>query len=201
MPLLRRTLTAVETEVAYLLLGATLELNSYERILVRGRIKECESAVASLRRRQEGSVFDEKRPEKYTLTSLPDLVAVRVLAFPRRRLEEAERILRTRIQGWTADPIPGGTGEPIALKYHGHWRAGDRIRAEIQIVPLLIGLFWEIEHDAIYKPDETLRAAVRADAMKASTAGVLEALRQFEEQFGFQVDNRDDILSDENWPE
>ena len=198
---MRRTLTAVETEVAYLLLGPTLDLNSYERILVRGRIKECESAIGSLRRRQEYRSFIQDKAASYTLTSLPDLVAVRVLAFPRRRLEETERILRERIQGWTVDPIPGGTGEPIALKYHGHWRAGDRIRAEIQIVPLLIGLFWEIEHDAIYKPDETLRAAVRADAMKASTAGVLEALRQFEEQFGFQVDNRDVVLSDENWPE
>lgn len=198
---MRRTLTAVETEVAYLLLGTTLELNSYERILVRGRIKECESAIASLRRRQEGTVFDEKSPGKYTLTSLPDLVAVRVLAFPRRRLDEAERILRPRIQGWTVDPVPGGTGEPIALKYHGYWKVGDRIRAEIQIVPLLIGLFWEVEHDAIYKPDETLRAAVRADAMKACITDVLEALRRFEEQFGFQVENRDDVLSGGDWPE
>lgn len=198
---MRRTLTAVETEVAYLLLGATLELNSYERILVRGRIKECESAIASLRRRQEGTVFDQGQTEKYTLTALPDLVAVRVLAFPRRRLEDAERIIRSRIQGWTADPVSSVTGQPIALKYHGYWNTADRIRAEIQIVPLLIGLFWEVEHDAIYKPDETLRAAMRADAMKTSTAGVLDALRKFEEQFEYQVDNRDDLLSGENWPE
>lgn len=117
---MRRTLTAVETEVAYLLLAPTLGLNSYERILVRGRIKDCENAIESLRRRQEGSVFHHEWIERYTLTSLPDLVGVRVLAFPRQRVEEADRIIRMRIRSWIADPVSTSNAtEPIALKYHG----------------------------------------------------------------------------------
>jgi len=48
-PSMQRTLAQVETEVRYALLPLTLPLDRYERILVRGRLKECESSVDSLR--------------------------------------------------------------------------------------------------------------------------------------------------------
>lgn len=47
--------------------------------------------------------------------------------------------------------------EPIAIKYRGFWNADDQVKSEIQIASLLIGLFWEIEHSAIYKPGPNLR--------------------------------------------
>jgi ppGpp synthetase/RelA/SpoT-type nucleotidyltranferase len=198
-PVMRRTLTAIETEVAYLLLGPTLELHLYEQILVRGRIKECESAIA-LRRRQEGAVFDETRPQTYMLSSLPDLVGVRILAFPRQRIDEADRIIRARLKQWTFDPIPSGMPgtEPVAMKYHGFWNDDHRLRCEIQVVSLLIGLFWEVEHAAIYKPDRALRAAMRTEAMKARTAAVIDSLRRFEEEFGYQITTRDEAQFEEN---
>jgi ppGpp synthetase/RelA/SpoT-type nucleotidyltranferase len=195
---MRRALTAVETEVAYLLLGLTLELHPYERILIRGRVKDSESAIASLRRRQEGGAFDRRQTEKYSLLSLPDLVAIRVLAFPPQRLGEADRIIRARILGWTSDPIRNdANGEPIALKYHGYWNDGDRVRTEIQIVPLLIGLFWEVEHAAIYKPDPSLSRIMRTPAMNARTGDVIDALLRFEQEFEREIQTRFELLDEE----
>jgi len=190
LPAMRRTLTEIETEVSYALLPVTLELRRYERILVRARLKECESAVDSLRRRQEGGTFDTDRPNDYSLASLPDLVGVRVLTFPQRRFDDAHAAFLSRISEWTADPISGANPEdaPIALKYYGLWNQSDPITAEIQIVSLLIGLFWEVEHSAIYKPSPNLRGVAKSIVMKSKTTAVLTALREFEEEFDRQID-------------
>lgn len=55
---------------------------------------------------------------------------------------------------WTSDPILGGNDrdETIAFKYHGYCGTNANVRGELQVVPMLIGLFWEVEHSAIYKP-------------------------------------------------
>jgi len=54
---------------------------------------------------------------------------------------------------WSPDPVPSDDedGEP-----HGYCQASERIKGEIQIVSMLIGLFWEVEHSAIYKPASEL---------------------------------------------
>jgi hypothetical protein len=113
------------------------------------------------------------------------LAGVRVLAFPHSRWEEAGRRLLERFPHWTADPIPGHheNDEPLGLKYFGYCKASDRIRAEFQIVPMLTGLFWEVEHAVIYKPSPSLKTAARSDAMKERTRQVLEALKAFENEF------------------
>jgi ppGpp synthetase/RelA/SpoT-type nucleotidyltranferase len=80
-------------------------LDEYERLLVTSRVKECESALDSLRRRQEGATFDSGQPASYSLDSLNDLAGVRVLAFPHSRLKEADRKLRERFPLWTPDPV------------------------------------------------------------------------------------------------
>jgi len=192
LPAMQQALLALETEVRYVLLPLTLGLDRYERVLVRARLKDCESAVDALRRRQEGGIFDTDRRDQYTLTSLPDLVGIRVLTFPQRRLEDAHNAIRSlaRLTAWTADHISSEPleGTSIALKYHGHWTAGDLFHAEIQIVSLLIGLFWEVEHSAIYKPTPNLRGVAKSIAMRNRTAAVLAALRDFEEEFDRQIE-------------
>ena len=187
---MQRTLTALETEVNYLLLPSKLQLDQYARILVRGRVKDCESAVDSLRRRQEGGAFDPSLPEKYSLTALPDLVGVRILTFPRACFEDARNAVMARIAGWVPDHIASENVNepPIALKFHGHWNSGDAFQCEIQIVSLLIGLFWEVEHSAIYKPAPDLRGVSESLAMKARSAAVLASLREFEEEFSRQIE-------------
>ena len=191
---MQRTLTALETEVNYLLLPSRLKLDPYARILVRGRVKDCESAVDSLRRRQEGGTFDASQPGKYSMTALPDLVGVRILTFPQACFEQASEIVTNRIPEWTSDHIPAEepSAPPIALKFHGFWHRDDRFRSEIQIVSLLIGLFWEVEHSAIYKPAPNLRGVSKSLAMKSRTAAVLASLRAFEQEFGRLIDSADE---------
>jgi ppGpp synthetase/RelA/SpoT-type nucleotidyltranferase len=188
---MQRTLTALQTEVNYLLLPSQLKLNSYARILVRGRVKDCESAVDSLRRRQEGGTFDSSQPDKYTLTALPDLVGIRILTFPQPCFDEASEIVTKRIPDWVSDHIEADdpSARPIALKFHGLWHQDDPFRSEIQIVSLLIGLFWEVEHSAIYKPAPNLRGVARSLAMKSRTVAVLASLRAFEQEFGSLIEN------------
>ncbi|MEA2570758.1 MAG: hypothetical protein QOI24_2759 [Acidobacteriota bacterium] len=183
---MHRTFIAVETEVRHMLLPVTLSLDVYERIIVRGRVKDCESAVDSLRRRQEFGFFDTDRPEDYSLRSLKDLVGVRVLTFPNRRLEDARKALLSVTDRWVADPVTGDTpgDPPIAYKYAGFWRSGDLVSSEIQVVSLLVGLFWEAEHSAIYKPSPNLRGVTKSIEMRRKTAAVISALREFELEFG-----------------
>lgn len=189
LPAMRRTLVAVETEISYMLLDVKLQLRGHEQIVVRGRVKDCESAVDSLRRRQALGAFDEGRSNNYSLAALPDLVGVRILVFPQRRLNDARRIVAPRISEWIDDPVPGPRREgAVALKYHGFWSQADSVRAEIQIVPLLVGLFWEVEHAAIYKPSPILRGLARSDAMLTRSAAVHAALREFEEEFERQTE-------------
>ena len=181
LPDIRRVANELEAEVKHCLIPISLRLEKHERLIVTSRIKECDSAVESVRRRQEGATFDSDRPERYALNSLNDLAGVRVLAFPRGRLAEADQELRNRFPSWKPDAVPGHD-EPLAFKYYGYCRASDRIRAELQIVPMLTALFWEVEHSVIYKPSPRLRGVARSLQMQQRTIDVLKALRAFEEE-------------------
>ena len=94
LPDARRVVEELEAVARHCLLPVFGRLDKYERIAVTSRIKDCESAVDALRRRQESATFDPGRAESYTLTALNDLAGVRVLAFPRSRLIEADHDLR-----------------------------------------------------------------------------------------------------------
>jgi hypothetical protein len=71
----------------------------------------------------------------------------------------------------------------LALKYHGYSSASERIRGEYQIVSMLTGLFWEVEHSAIYKPTPRLRGVARSLAMQQRSKDVSDALKAFEDEF------------------
>jgi ppGpp synthetase/RelA/SpoT-type nucleotidyltranferase len=195
LPPLQRTLTALMTEVNHVLLSAILRLDRYEQILVKGRVKDSESAVYSLRRRQRLARFEVADAESYSLTTLPDLVGIRVLAFPQRRLQDVRRILESepRLSGWKSDHIsnPEPTKPPIAFKYQGVWNPTDSFRSELQIVSFLVGLFWEVEHSAIYKPTLRLQGVASSMSMKDKNDAVLNALQQFEQEFDRQIETGD----------
>jgi hypothetical protein len=185
LPDIRRTVLETETRVRRDLLDVSLSLERYEQVLVTSRMKECDSAVDALRRRQPFGLFDVERADEYSITALPDLAAVRVMAFPERRVADTHRALRSSLSSWQFDPVPEGPSSevPLALKYFGKWSPGARITAEVQIVGLLIGLFWEVEHSAIYKPHPNLRGIVRSDSVLQPRDEVLSALRRFEAAF------------------
>jgi len=71
----------------------------------------------------------------------------------------------------------------LALKYSGFCQTGDRVRAEYQIVSMLTGLFWEVEHSAVYKPAPQFRGVAKSLEMIWRRTAVLEALRAFETEF------------------
>jgi hypothetical protein len=179
----RRVLHQLQTDVAYLLLPVTLGLKHHERIHVEARAKECDSAINALRRREEARQFDEDAPTKYTLTNLPDLVALRVLVFPRSRLEDVHTIVRAKFADWISDPVKTGTPPRLrAWKYHGFCSTSSRVLAELQVVPMLTGLFWQIEHDALYKPrDPVLRGAAKKPVIRERTERVYDAFDELEE--------------------
>jgi hypothetical protein len=196
LPDARRVLEELETEVRHKLLPLSTKLDKYERLVVTSRIKDCESALDSLRRRQEGATFDSDRPNSYTLTALNDLAGVRVLAFPRARLVDADRDLRQYFPSWLSDPVldDRAVGDILAFKYHGYCVASGAVRGELQIVPMLIGLFWQIEHSTIYKPLPHLRGVVQALEMQQRTKDVLTALGAFEDEFE-RIVRRDPLAS------
>ncbi len=186
LPESRRVLE--ELEVRYCLLPLSSRLDRFEKIEVNARVKDCESALGALRRRQEFATFDPDQADSYSLTSLNDLAGVRVLAFPRTRWREANDVLRSYLpfSSWASDPVSSGDGraEPLAFKYHGLCPRNTKlVRAELQIVPMLTGLFWEVEHAAIYKPSPQLKGVLASLEMQQPILDVYRALGVFEAEF------------------
>lgn len=76
LPDIRIALEHLEAEIRYRLLPISRDLDKFERVDVRARVKDCESAIDSLRRRQEGAIFYASRIESYSLTNLRDLAVI-----------------------------------------------------------------------------------------------------------------------------
>lgn len=192
LPDIRRVLWQLETEIQQCLLPIRHSLESHEQLLVRSRIKECESAIKTLREKQEGRAFDKDRPDSYRIADLPDLAGVRVLAFPDSRVLEADKALRDHFAAreWTSKHKDNQAGERLAYKYYGKFpELSTAILAEYQVVPMLIGLFWEVEHSALYKPPASYRATV--ERLSDRLAVVENALLSFGREFEELIRNQD----------
>jgi len=183
LPEIRRVAGQLQAQINYCLLPIANALEAHEQLIVKSRVKDCESAVNALRRRSgEGKSFDDDQPSRYSLANLNDLAGLRILVFPRRRILEVDRALRETFGSWIADPVES-EGQVLAWKYHGYCSASERVRGEYQIVSMLTGLFWEVEHSAIYKPAPRLRSVARSLAMQQRSKEVFEALKAFEDEF------------------
>lgn len=198
MPKMARVAQSFTTEIEYLLRLVRKELAPHETLVVKTRVKDCGSAIDKLRRfnprdpmttRNPGAVFDRDRPELYSLLNLRDLVGVRVLVFPSKRANQVDLALRGRFKAWKSDPILDGS-KRLAYKYNG-LRFHDRvpIPCEYQIVSSLIGLFWDVEHAALYKQALSLRAG--SVLMREETSAVYQALRSFEDEFERRIEKSD----------
>jgi hypothetical protein len=187
LPEIGRVAGYLEAEIRYHTREILQRLQPYEQLVFKSRVKGCESALQSLRRRQEGGTFDAGRPDAYSLLDLPDLAGVRVLVFPRSRLTDVDLVLREVFEGWSYDPVPDGAGGVLAPKYSGRrTQVSRKVRAEYQIVPMLIGLYWEVEHSAIYKPapaGKGLKNKAASEPMEDLNASVVRALLNFEAEF------------------
>lgn len=183
VPEIRRVTEYLDAVTRYHLLHLSRDLQKFEQLNITSRVKDCESAISKLRGKQEGAVFD---PDKtYTLTDLRDLAGVRVLAFPSSRIEEIDVTLRSCgcFDGWEADPVIEGK-DRLALKYFGCSDAvSKKVSGEYQIVHLLTGLFWDVEHSAVYKAIPQLRGVEVSLEMQRRIVDVHESLSRFEEEF------------------
>jgi hypothetical protein len=189
LPEMTRLAEHLKTQIQYSILPITRQLKNHETLVVKSRVKECNSAIDSLRRRyrDHGAIFDPDQSADYTLLSLHDLVGVRVLAFPSRRATEIDLLLRSQFNDWTSDPvIDKETGQQLALKYYGPYAESKIwLNCEYQIVSTLIGLFWEVEHAAIYKPAPHFKGL--EPVMREQTSAVNSALKAFEDEFERQI--------------
>jgi hypothetical protein len=181
LPEIRRVLWQLEAEIRYHTLHILRDLRPHEQLVVKSRVKECESALKTLRRggqRNEGRMLDPGRPETYSLLNLPDLAGVRVLAFPHSRLVQVDETLRGHFQDWSSKPVKDDSGAILAPKYYGYCdKVSRRVQGEYQVVPMLLGLFWEVEHSAMYK----FKRVASSKEMKEHRASVEHALSSFED--------------------
>jgi len=189
LPKMVRVAQSFTTEIEYLLRLYRKELAPHESLVVKARVKDCVSAIDKLRQvnpedpaeRNPGGVFDRDRPDKYSLRLLRDMVGVRVLVFPSKRGDQVDRALRGKFHSWKSDP-KFEDGKRLVYKYNG-LRFQDRvpIPCEYQIVSTLVGLFWEVEHSAIYKQSPNLKGL--EPLLREQTSAVYTALRLFEDEF------------------
>lgn len=180
LPEIQRVLWQLEAEIRFYTLPILHSLKKPEQLVVRSRVKDCESALGTLGRisgKGEGRRFDPARSGEYSMLNLPDLAGVRILVFPNRRLNEVDSALRAHFSGWTERPVMDDKGVILAPKYYGLCpHASSTVRGEYQIVPMLLGLFWEVEHSAMYK----FRAVASSKEMRDRRADVEKSLSAFE---------------------
>ncbi|MGA7340313.1 MAG: hypothetical protein WBE72_13350 [Terracidiphilus sp.] len=185
LPEIQGVVWQLEAEIRFHTLQILHDLEDPEQLIVKSRVKDCESALKSLVKRRgrrssggEGRRFDPETPEEYSLLSLEDLAGIRVLVFPNRRLNEVDSALRSHFPDWTSKPIRDESNAILAPKYFGTRKsASQRVRGEYQIVPMLLGLFWEVEHSAMFK----FRAVANSKEMKDRRTAVERSLARFED--------------------
>ena len=195
LPTVRRLAMQIETEIRTLTLPLLHNLRPYEQLVVKSRVKDCESALNRLLGPKEGRTFDPDKPGGYSLLQLPDLAGVRVLVFPNSRLIEVADVLRHRFADWTAKPLKYGSGSAQVRKYFGYCnQVSHDIRAEYQVVPMLLGLFWDVEHAAMYK----FRPAANSKDMQIHRFAVEDSLIGFEK--GMEAFLRENIGKDTENP-
>ncbi len=186
LPVIRQVAWHLETEIRHSLLPIQDRLAHFEQLIVKSRVKDCESALRSLERRQEGNVFDPDKIEQYSILQLKDLAGARVLAFPHARLTEADHRLRESdlLKDWVARPLYCGKPKTEIPKYYGViGKISKDIHAEYQIVPMLIGLFWDVEHSAMYKPVGAAKGVDKDATMRSLRTAVESSLLDFEREF------------------
>jgi ppGpp synthetase/RelA/SpoT-type nucleotidyltranferase len=194
LPEMARLAEHLKTQIQYSILPIARKLKLHESLVVKARVKDCNSAISKLEKinpsdplggRNPGGVFDRDHPELYTLRSLRDMVGVRVLAFPSGRAAEVDSLLRTEFSDWEPDHVVDN-GQQLAFKYNGrHAEFTENLWCEYQIVSALIGLFWEVEHAAIYKQAPGLKGL--GPVMQEQTSAVNQALKDFEDEFERQI--------------
>ena len=145
-PALNKLRKKVKKEIRTCLSDFTQSLEPWQRIEIRSRIKECNSAIDSLRKRNF-----------HTLNDLVDLVGIRIVVFPASLAEKVEGVLIDYFKTLVPDHYFYAKNEIAFRKYNGLTDDTTKIKCEIQIMPEILYSLVEVEHDFFYKvPDKNL---------------------------------------------
>ena len=185
LPDIRFASEQLETKIRHCVLPVSRRPDKHEQVIVTSRIKDCESAIDALCRDKEVRKFNQEQPDLYTLTDLKDLAGVRVLVFPEARLHELNATLAEQFSDWVPNHVMDAeeSGDPLAFTYYGRLDAVTNVFAEFQVVSMLIGQFWDVEHSVMYKPSPQYRGVARSLEMQECTHNVYRALKEFEKTF------------------
>lgn len=176
----------LETQLNGYLKSHVYKLREYEQIEVTSRVKECESAIKSLKAKKAEGGFDPSK--KYSLTSLKDIVGVRVSVFPSSLLNEIKNLIEAKF-AWTIDEKHSHLN---VWKFQGKIK-NRKIGCEVQIVPMLVSAFWKVEHATLYKPHPELKGIAENQKMKAIYNEVEEKLVEFESAFEEYINKQSDL--------
>ncbi len=183
LPNIRKILEEMEATISYALVSIKKKLKNHEHIELQSRVKDCESAINALR--PPGGKFSPAKAGEYSLVKLEDLAGVRVLVFPRRLIEEVDQQISMSLPGWTHKPIKrdNASEEILVNKYFGHIDTKNEIYGEYQIAPMLLGLFWQVEHAVLYKPSSILKGIETDFLIQAKREAIYTAFDEFEKRF------------------
>jgi ppGpp synthetase/RelA/SpoT-type nucleotidyltranferase len=180
LPELVKVQQLMEAKIRWHLRNITYTLKKHQRIEIESRIKDCNSAINALKRRQQSRSFEDNK--SYYLKTLKDLVGFRVLVFPPSLITSVNEIIISKFRGWKPDHYKLDE-KIICNKYDGIVKSKLKIRCEIQIISLLTGAFWDVEHFALYKPDPAYKGIKENLTMRRLGDEVLTKLAEFAKEF------------------
>lgn len=104
------------------------------------------------------------------------------MVFPAGLITKVNKIITTKFRSWKSDHHKLGK-TILCKKYDGLPSKKLKIRCEIQIISMLTGAFWDIEHFALYKPDPAYKGMKENLTMRRLRDEVLVKLAEFEKSF------------------
>ncbi len=170
----------IEIEIKHTIKTQLLEAVHANKILISSRVKDCNSAITALKKKEEGRVFRDGR--QYSITQLNDLIGLRISVFPLTLLELVQSPLLSYLENNFEQPFQTDhtTIENYDIyKYRGIHNQFSEFNCEIQLIPMLISKFWDTEHDVFYKP----ASPHDAPPMKEAYDAVIKSLYSFEKTY------------------
>lgn len=193
LPQLKKIESFLVTTVAFQLKSIIFDLHEHERIDIKSRIKTFESSISKLGYTKRGRNHEGSRKsgfpikdDKISLSDITDLVGLRILVFPSHKISIMSNLL-VGLYPWASDE-----NFLYGLQYQGKIEENENIGCEIQIVPMLLGHYLEIEHFVLYKPCP-LYKRINEDCseIRQLHKEICDKLTDFEQKFsGFLKEQR-----------
>ncbi|MBU3955132.1 hypothetical protein KJ633_01590 [bacterium] len=146
-----KLLSHSKTTVKNILKNLIINSKAFEQIEVVGRIKTFERCIAKLKKAKEANYLDDE----VKLAEITDIIGIRILTFPNKYIEKIIEIIKKDIVGYKISKEDNKEEIDFYKTYITSTLTGfENIQVEIQILPYLLGKYWDIEHELIYKPQD-----------------------------------------------